>query len=412
MNVQAADTPRVADAGPPAAAEAGYRLLVVMRLGDLKAADHLRPLLDCPAVAEVTLVRHAAVALDSPKLRQIIHRSKLDQGVARFRPGRSLRNLVQVYRAGRREARARRVSAVIGFNFTPYGVLAWLIGRAAGVPALGALIGADFNIRLHQRGLRGPLRAVLRRCGRLTIWSDPARQQLIDLGVPARRVVVLPHTVDTEKFRPAPPRPDPRRDAEGELGKPHTPRDPADAGDPGVADIVYTGYLIPRKRVDLLLQALAQLNQHRGRPATLRVVGDGPQRPRLEAMAQSLGVADRVCFAGWTDDVPAALNAGRVYVLLSTSEGLPMAMLEAMSCGLPVVVTDVGGNAEVVRDGENGYVVPVDADPATIAQRLAALLDDAEHYQHCRAGALAVRQTHGYAQTTAVWDRLLRDWLD
>ena len=366
----------------------GYRLLVVMRLGDLKAADHLRPLLDCPAVAEVTLVRHARVPLRSPKLRQVVHDSKLDQGVARFRPLRSLRNLGQCFVAGRREARTQRVDAVIGFNFTPYGVLAWQIGRAAGVPALAALIGADFNLRLHQRGLRGPLRAVLRRCGRLTIWSEPARQRLVGMGAEPDRVVVLPHTVDTDRFHPP----------------------AADAPEPS-ADVIYTGYLIARKRVDLLLHALARLNQNRNRPATLRIVGDGIERPRLEALARQLNLTSHVSFTGWTDDVPAALHSARVYALLSTSEGLPMAMLEAMSCGLPVVVTDVGGNAEVVRDGENGYVLPVDTDASAVAQRLAALLDDPARYQRCRSGALQVRQTHGYDQTTAVWSRLLSDWL-
>jgi glycosyltransferase involved in cell wall biosynthesis len=110
--------------------------------------------------------------------------------------------------------------------------------------------------------------------------------------------------------------------------------------------------------------------------ALLLLVGDGVRRPMLEALAQRLGVADCVCSwaaaAGCRD--PRALHIG---VLCSHAEGLSNAIIEGMAARLPMVVTDAGGNAELVRDGERGYVVSARA-PLQLADRLVSLVGDAE----------------------------------
>jgi glycosyltransferase involved in cell wall biosynthesis len=357
-----------------------------MRLGDVKARDKLRPLLDCPAVERVVLVRHAPVELESPKLTQLIHDSRLDQGVRKMSVWRSLRNLSQCVRHGVAAVRRERLDAVVGFNLTPYGVVAWWIARRTGRPSLAALIGADFNTRLDQPGLRRPLQAVLRRCSRVTIFSQSAKRELERRGLRPGRVFVLPNTVDTKRYRP----------------------DPAVAKD---YDLVFTGYLIPRKGVDRLLAAVARLAE-RGPPVRCLIIGDGIERERLEAEARRLEVAERVKFAGWSADVAGQVRRARVFVLLSAAEGLPIALLEAMASGLPAVVTDVGANADVVRDGVNGYLVPHPADPAEVADRLARLLDDPAHYAAASAAALGVRQTHGYEKTAATWTRVLAGLTD
>jgi glycosyltransferase involved in cell wall biosynthesis len=117
---------------------------------------------------------------------------------------------------------------------------------------------------------------------------------------------------------------------------------------------VTAGRLIPLKRVDGLLEALREIPE-----LGLVVVGDGPERPRLERMAQELGVSDRVYFAGQRskEETLALMSACDFFVLNSTHEGLPHVVLEAMALGLPVVATAVGGIPEVVRDGETGVLV-------------------------------------------------------
>ncbi|GAB3321597.1 hypothetical protein GCM10027451_43310 [Geodermatophilus aquaeductus] len=128
--------------------------------------------------------------------------------------------------------------------------------------------------------------------------------------------------------------------------------------------------LEPQKGIDVLLRALVDLPE-----VTLLVAGDGGQRDRLEDLVRERDLSDRVEFLGNVDSPCEVL--GRVQALVQPSrwEGMPLAVLEAMHVGLPVVATDVGSLREVVVDGETGLLVPPD-DPGALAAALRRLLDD------------------------------------
>jgi glycosyltransferase involved in cell wall biosynthesis len=111
------------------------------------------------------------------------------------------------------------------------------------------------------------------------------------------------------------------------------------------------------KGIDYLLDAVPAVLAKT--PATRFVIaGDGPVRPALEEKARRLGLGDRVLFIGYRSDVPDVVSAFDVYVLPSVTEGLPLALLEALAVGNPIVCTRVGGCPEVVEDGVNGFLVP------------------------------------------------------
>ncbi|WP_438039288.1 glycosyltransferase [Sorangium sp. So ce128] len=129
------------------------------------------------------------------------------------------------------------------------------------------------------------------------------------------------------------------------------------------------GRLSPVKNHALLVRAAATSLPRNGR---VLLVGEGAERGRLDALARELGVSERVLFAGERHDVPALLAALDVFALPSLSEGLPLALLEAMAAGLPAVATDVGGVSTVLVHGETGYLVPSD-EVAPLAARLSEL---------------------------------------
>ena len=143
----------------------------------------------------------------------------------------------------------------------------------------------------------------------------------------------------------------------------------------------------PVKRQEDLLTALSVLKQ-RGRMLHAWLVGDGPRRPELERMAQDLGIADRAHFLGHRTDVPALLLRATMGVLCSSSEGLSNSIIEGMAAGLPMVVTRVGGNPDLIVDGERGYVVEAFR-PALLAEAFMRLLDDPAHARHMAARARA-----------------------
>jgi len=171
--------------------------------------------------------------------------------------------------------------------------------------------------------------------------------------------------------------------------------------------LVTVGRLIALKQVDRILRLIEKRND-----LGLVIVGDGPERGRLEALARSHGTAERIYFAGQKNHHETlALMAGcDVFVLNSTHEGFPHVLLEAMSLGLPVVATAVGGTPELVSDGENGVLISPasESDLRRAIERLIA--SPAERARFAEAGKRTVaRFGHGTAidHTEAV---LMRAW--
>jgi sugar transferase (PEP-CTERM/EpsH1 system associated) len=149
---------------------------------------------------------------------------------------------------------------------------------------------------------------------------------------------------------------------------------------PGSARLITVGRLAAVKNFSLLIRAFAPLAA-RWPNLTLTIVGDGPERAALEKLAAQLALGDTVKFAGFRSDVDELLAGSDVFALTSLSEGIPMSILEAMKCGLPVVATRVGGVPATVADGETGLLVD-SGDERALTRALATLI---EHPQSAAA---------------------------
>jgi glycosyltransferase involved in cell wall biosynthesis len=146
--------------------------------------------------------------------------------------------------------------------------------------------------------------------------------------------------------------------------------------------------LRPEKDHETFLRA-ASLVSERNPTARFMIVGDGPRREALEALAEELGIRDRVMFTGARNDVAAVLAVMDVFVLSSfTIECFPMALLEAMASSRPAVCTAVGGVPELLHDGVTGYLVPP-RDPTALAERLSSLIESGQQRRQFGAAARA-----------------------
>lgn len=137
------------------------------------------------------------------------------------------------------------------------------------------------------------------------------------------------------------------------------------------AKLIMIARFEPQKDQATLLRALGGLRHHQWE---LDLVGDGPLRQEMEALASSLGIRERVHFLGQRRDVDRLLAEAHISVLASNWEGFPLSILEAMRAGLPIVASNVGGVAEAVENNETGYVVPR-GDVESLRARAADLLD-------------------------------------
>lgn len=136
--------------------------------------------------------------------------------------------------------------------------------------------------------------------------------------------------------------------------------------------IVTVGRLQAPKDPLTLVRALSHVREQSYRAL---VIGDGPERPALEAELLRLGLAPTVELVGEREDVAELLAGSHLFVLASRSEGMPLSVLEAMAAGLPVVASRVGGLPELVVEGETGFLVPP-GDPSALADAIGRLLDD------------------------------------
>lgn len=167
------------------------------------------------------------------------------------------------------------------------------------------------------------------------------------------------------------------------------------------------GRLVPIKGHMVLLSAFRALAADND-ACRLVLVGDGPMRVALEAEVADADLSDRVWFAGERDDVRELLPAFDVFALPSQSEGLSMALLEAMAAGLPIVATAVGGNPELILDGQTGWLVPAN-DPIAIADVLRQVLARPLAAKEVgEAARVACLRDHSFERTASLYFEALR----
>jgi glycosyltransferase involved in cell wall biosynthesis len=177
--------------------------------------------------------------------------------------------------------------------------------------------------------------------------SEFIRIRMIDLGVPARKLITVYHGTDVGSYSPQP-------DARASLAAEFPVRD-------GEFLLCAICRLIPFKNVQTILEACALLAA-RGRAFRLFVAGEGFLRDELESLARRLNIADRVHWLGHRGNPERLLQACDVFLLASIGEAFGLVLCEAMACGIPVIAADSGGIVEIVRDGETGLLVaPRDA---------------------------------------------------
>jgi glycosyltransferase involved in cell wall biosynthesis len=140
--------------------------------------------------------------------------------------------------------------------------------------------------------------------------------------------------------------------------------------------LLYAGRLAAEKGLPVLFESLKLLGQEKY-VFELTLVGDGIERKYLEELARQMGIADRLVFAGFAsqDGVRDYLLQSDIFILPSFAEGVPVSLMEAMACGVPVIATHVGGIAELVEHGETGLLVPA-SDAVALRDAIARYLND------------------------------------
>lgn len=174
--------------------------------------------------------------------------------------------------------------------------------------------------------------------------------------------------------------------------------------------ILFIGRLIARKGFQYVVQALPRIQELCKIPFEVEVVGTGAMRTNLDGMATELGVSHIIKYVGTVpyDQLHKSYQGADIFVLTSESEGMPAVTLEAMGCGLPIVTTNVPGNQEIVREGENGYLVNV-GDTEKLAQSLSNLISDEQLRKKMGAASRKFVQAYEWREIIKQYENILKE---
>jgi glycosyltransferase involved in cell wall biosynthesis len=267
------------------------------------------------------------------------------------------------------------VMANSGWSWHLFAAPAIWIARARGIPVLVNYRGGEAGRFL--RGGASVVRFSMKRVAALVVPSGFLQAVFARHDMPAK---IVPNIIDLDKFHPADQ-------------PPETPH------------VVLARNLEPLYDIDSGLRAMAMLL--RGHPlARMSIAGSGPERARLEALAQELGIAAQVRFTGRLDSLEMAALYREASLSLNTAlaDNMPNSVLEALACGLPVVSTDVGGVPFLVHHEETALLVPP-GDADAMAAAMARLIEDDDLRQRL------IRNGREHVQAFT-WERVGRQWID
>lgn len=347
------------------------KVLVVINYLKSSMEMTLKPLVQCGKVDKIYVVHDREV----PQLPKVEYHST-PKYLYSFLPGilqgmaRNFMMLLVMLRL----AISKRPDIVISFNIA-HSPLAFICGRLFRKPAVAYIDDAPREWRLRRMFV-----PMLKRCDVVMVTGTRNRKEIIGMGLNQHKVHILPNSIDMDKFKPTPI--------------------------PRLYDIISVARLAPAKKLDTLLTVISKIKEHKGDIKSV-IVGDGPLRVSLQRLASELGIVENVDFLGFRENTEFYYNSSKVFVLTSYYEGLPMAMLEAMACDIPCVVSNVGDVTDIAENELNAIVINDPSNVDAFASAILRLLNDKELYNKISRNTRIVRERYNYRAATTVWDGIL-----
>ncbi len=274
------------------------------------------------------------------------------------------------------------------------------VARALGLPILMKFSGPNTILPLSKSLVgRFELKMLSRWADKILLLNDAMKEEAQSVGLPANLFDWMPNPVDTERFCPAATEERESLRARFGMSQEHVV-------------VLFVGRLAPEKELPTLLRAF-KLVAEANPKARLVLIGNGPERSSSEDLVSELGIESHVSFAGIQPHAAISdwLRAADIFTLVSSLEGFSCSLVEAMSAGLPSVVSDIAANIQLIETGVQGYITRL-RDIKDLAGGLIRLVDNpAEREQMGKSARSTVVQRYSIETVTGEYEALIRSLL-
>jgi glycosyltransferase involved in cell wall biosynthesis len=271
-------------------------------------------------------------------------------------------------------------SVSIGIYEIPHGLLALIIGKLKRIPAVVCIIGDPGYIKIKGGRIKFLMYFVARHTDVVTATGTRARQILIDNGVKADKIYILPNSFDVNRFYPVA--------VEKKF------------------DVLNLGYLLPDKQLLNFVKIIA-LVKRKIPNIKAAIAGRGPEQKNIENAIHQAGLDQNINLLGFVGDLTGCYNSSRIFCMTSSTEGLPRTIIEAMACGIPSVASNVGDITDLIKNDENGFIIKDFNNIEEFAEKIILLLTDKNIYDDfSKRSAKFVMENYSQAAASRVWEKI------
>ena len=349
-----------------------YKIAVIALLKPSQVKYKITPLLRSEMVSELFLFRKTSFHSSEDKLKQFVLPSFMSYKCFYW-------TLTPFYIAFK--LRDKDIDLLLTYRFIPHTYYTWVVSKLINKPFIYSQIDQDV-VSLHKTIYgRFFVESILHNAIRINV---PGSRSLgyWQKVFPYKTINILHSTIDTSEFKPI----------ETEL----------------LYDVIYVGVLTDLKRVMLLIQAIEFIASQSAN-VRFAIVGYGPLENDLKAYVREKDISENVVFLGKKVVDAKLLCRAKIFVMASSSEGLPCALMEAMACELLCVSTDVGNVGDLIIDGKTGFLFR-EPNPQRMGEVLLSLLKDYPQLRFVRKAAREHIDNHqSFTSATAKWDKLLSE---
>ena len=270
---------------------------------------------------------------------------------------------------------------VIGIYEIPHGLLAFLIGKLRRIPIVISIVGNP-GYKVIRKGIRKKITYFMyNRISAITVMGTHSRNYLIKDGIISKNIFILTGPIDIGYFREIP-----------SIDKKY--------------DIISIGRLSPEKELLNLIE-IASLIKKTHPKIKIGIAGDGPEKIRLEEEICRLKLNNNIDMVGYLNGPVEFYNSGKVFVLNSSTEGLPHTILEAMACGVPCVVSNVGDIGDLVKDEWTGYLIEDYNDINKYVEVIEKLLEFGDNKKITQRARKCIEKHYTYENTRILWENII-----